>query len=344
MNRFVAHGMAAALAAGLAMTTAAFAQSNDVADQPALAAQSALAPTMATATNSRAQDQEHPRVMLVLDGSSSMWARVDGDVSEIEIAKDAIGDLVGDWESKMKFGITTYGHREVANFQDIETVLPLADVDAEQVVDAIDSIMPRGKTPLASALRQAADNLDYENYPAKILLVSDGIENCGQDPCQAAAELSAKARDLSIDIIGVDMNNHQMGQLECIATNSKGYVVRSAVEDFTQTVDQAMTAAIKKETPNTTLSLSTMLLGQILTQNVRYVIYASGSRDDDALTKIAESYSAAPSLNLPAGKFVVEAIHGDSDSDLRSTADIELAEGADVKHVFNFDDFQPPAR
>ena len=296
----------------------------------------------APSTAIMAADKVSPRIMLVLDGSSSMWARVDGDTSKIEIAKDTISGLVGDWKSKMEFGITAYGHREEANCRDIETVLPLADVDAEQVIEVVDRILPRGKTPLAAALRQAAESLDYERYPAKILLVSDGIENCGQDPCQAAAELAANAKDLSIDVIGFDMKNHQMGQLECIATNGNGHIIRSAVEDFSETMDQTMTAAIEGKIPEATLSLSTTLLGQTLTQSLRYQIRHSG--EDDALTMIAESFLATPSLKLPAGEFVVEAIYDGGEWELINSAEIRLSEGEEVQHVFNLDDSQPSDR
>ena len=290
----------------------------------------------------KAEEETDPRIMLVLDGSSSMWARVDGDVSKIEIARNAIGDLVDGWESKMAFGITTYGHREEGNCQDIETVLPITDVDAKQVTEVVDAIMPRGKTPLAAALRQAAENVDYENSPAKILLISDGIENCGQDPCEVARELAAKAKDLSIDIIGFDMNNHQMGQLECIAINGNGKIVRSAIDDFTETMDDSMTAAMEEETPSATLSLSTMLLGHSLTQNVRYAIYSN--EEDGWSRKVTESFSASPSLKLPAGSFVIEVHHSDGDANFSGSTRIELAEGEEAEHVFNFDEFKPVAQ
>lgn len=281
--------------------------------------------------------QEQPRIMLVLDGSSSMWTRVDGEISKIEIAKKAVADLVDDWESKMAFGITTYGHREEANCQDIETILPLADVDGKQVVDVVDSIMPKGKTPLAAALRQAADMLDYENQPAKILLVSDGIENCGQDPCQAAAELAAKAKDLSIDIIGFDMNNHQMGQLECIATNAHGHVVRADISNFSETMDHTMTAAIESEAPAVTLLLSTVMADQPVTENIRYVVHLNEAGDSSS--KVAESFSAAPTLHLPTGRFEVEAIYGEGAQTQSKTMEIDLVSGEAFELVFELAEF-----
>ena len=289
-----------------------------------------------------ADDQAQARIMLLLDGSSSMWTRVDGDISKIEAARESIAELVGGWETKMEFGVTTYGHREEGNCQDIETILPVGEVNSDQVVNVVNDILPKGKTPLAAALREAAEALDYRNQRSKILLVSDGIENCGQDPCQVAAELAANAKDLSIDIIGLEMNNHEMGQLECIAINGSGLMQRADVGDFSKAMDQSMTAAIDETSSNATLSISTMLLGQTLTQDLRYVVYATG--DGNQLTKIAESFSAAPSLKLPAGEFVVEVIHGDEGSEHRETAEFELTEDVEVKHVFNFDEFQPSAR
>ena len=297
----------------------------------------ALLIVLALTTASRAQDQEQPRVMLVLDASSSMWARLEGDVPKIVVARKMIADLVGGWEAKMEFGITTYGHRVEANCRDIETVLPVAEVESDRVIGVVDDIVPRGRTPLTAALRQAAQMLDYENRPATILLVSDGIENCGQDPCEVVAKLTARAKDLTIDIIGFDMNNHAMGQLECIAANAKGRMVRAGMSDIAATVDQSITAAIEGEEPTATLSLSTVFAGQEVTEDVRYLISRSEGGD---LIPVAESLSVAPTFNLPAGRFIVEAIRGEGAGTLSRTVEIELAEGAEVNHVFKLAEFE----
>ena len=288
-----------------------------------------------------AEEQAGPRIMLVLDGSSSMWTRIDREISKIEVARDSIAKLVGGWEDKMAFGITTYGHREEGNCQDIETVLPVAEVDADEVIDVVNGILPRGKTPLAAALRQAAEALDYQNQPAKILLVSDGIENCGQDPCKAVEELAADAMDLEIDVIGFEMNNHEMGQLECIAVKAHGHMVEAGMSDFTDTMDESMNAAMEDEEANASLSLATMLVHKPITEDVRYVVY----RNDEAgkLPKVAESMSASVTLDLVAGSYVVEALRGEGAGTLSKRAEIELAEGAEQKHVFKLVEFRPHA-
>jgi len=189
-----------------------------------------------------AQDAKQRRVMLVLDGSSSMWTRFSDDTSKIEIAKAEIAEFVDRWGGEIDFGLTTYGHREEGNCKDIEMVMPVAAADPGQVIEATSKINPKGKTPLAAALRQAANGLDYENQPGTILLISDGIENCGQDPCQATAELAAKAKDLTIHVIGLDKNNHEMGQLGCIAANTHG---RLLIDADVSKLEEAMNSSMK---------------------------------------------------------------------------------------------------
>ncbi len=312
---------------------------------PQAFAYATLLSSLLAATVGHAQEKPEPQIMLVLDGSSSMWARLEDDVSKIEVARGTIAELVGGWEAKMAFGITTYGHREEGNCQDIETVLPVAKVDAEKVLDVVDNIMPRGKTPLAAALRQAAEALDYEDKPAKILLVSDGIENCGQDPCQAAADLAAKAEDLSIDVIGFDMNNHQMGQLECISSNANGHLVRADMSSFTEMMDHSMTAIIENEAPTASLSLSVKDGDKALNKDIRYVVYLN--EDDNFSPTVAQSFIAAPTLDLPKGRYLVEAIHSDGVEHMSQMIELELDKDEDVQHVFELAEFsslEQPAR
>ncbi len=300
---------------------------------------SALLPFLLAANAGHAQEKVQPQIMLVLDGSSSMWARLEGDVSKIEVARATIAELVGEWEDKMAFGITTYGHREEANCQDIETVLPIADVDAEKVIDVVENIVPQGKTPLTAALLQAADALDYENKPAKILLVSDGIENCGQDPCKAAAELAAKAKDLSIDVVGFDMNNHQMGQLECISSNANGHLVRADLSTFTETLDRSMSAIIEDEAPSASLSLAIKDGDKAVSDEVRYVIYLD--EDENFSPTVAQSFVPSPTLDLPKGRYLVEVIHGDGTNLVSQMVEIELDQEGHVQHVFQLADLSP---
>lgn len=54
--------------------------------------------------------QDGPRdVMVVFDMSGSMWGQVDG-VAKVEIARDAFGGLISDWNaSNTNAGLIAYG-------------------------------------------------------------------------------------------------------------------------------------------------------------------------------------------------------------------------------------------
>ena len=56
-----------------------------------------------------------------------------------------------------------------------------------------------------------------------MILVSDGGDNCAPpNPCQAAREVSKRGIDLSISVVGLQVNERVRRQLECIAKAGGG--------------------------------------------------------------------------------------------------------------------------
>ncbi|PID44298.1 MAG: hypothetical protein CSB47_11345, partial [Proteobacteria bacterium] len=50
------------------------------------------------------------QAMIVFDASGSMWARVDGR-EKIVVAKDALKQVVRQWNPETQLGLMAYGHR-----------------------------------------------------------------------------------------------------------------------------------------------------------------------------------------------------------------------------------------
>ena len=51
-----------------------------------------------------------------------------------------------------------------------------------------------------------------------MILVSDGGDNCAPpNPCEAAEQVSKQGVDLSISVVGLQVNERVRRQLECIA-------------------------------------------------------------------------------------------------------------------------------
>jgi len=161
-------------------------------------------------------------VILVLDASGSMWGRIGG-TTKIEIAREAVAGLVGDWKAGDNLGLVAYGHRRKGDCNDIETLIPVGPLTAQRFLATVNGLNPEGMTPLSAAVVQAADALKIHELKATVILVSDGEETCNLDPCAVGADLEAKGVDFTAHVIGFDVPNpaHQ-AQLRCLAEKTGG--------------------------------------------------------------------------------------------------------------------------
>jgi Ca-activated chloride channel family protein len=162
-----------------------------------------------------------PKAMIIFDASGSMWGQVDGR-SKIEIARQALGDLLRGWDPKTPLGLTVYGHRRKGDCNDIETMVPIGPVNKEKMIRMIDGIQPRGKTPIAEALRRVAASLRGSEDPVTVILISDGKESCGGDPCAVARELKASGINFVAHVIGFHVDRATDRELSCIARATGG--------------------------------------------------------------------------------------------------------------------------
>lgn len=162
--------------------------------------------------------------IVVFDGSGSMKKKVDGK-PKFEIAQEVMGDLVKNWNEDIKLGLMVYGHRSKA-CDDIEMVIPVGTANPEQFTDAIKKIQPKGETPIAESLKQAAEKLNYIESPTTVILISDGEESCNADPCAMAKELEKKGINFTAHVIGFDVSGAKQAkaleQLKCVAESTGG--------------------------------------------------------------------------------------------------------------------------
>ncbi len=161
-------------------------------------------------------------VMVVFDGSNSMWGQIDG-TAKIEIARDAIGNLTAELDAGTNVGLMAYGHRRRGDCSDIEVVLPPAPLDRDAFLEQIAQITPTGKTPLTDAVEQAAEALSFRDRPATVLLISDGLESCDRDPCALAETLSRTGVDFTAHVVGFGLGaDADTASLACIAEETGG--------------------------------------------------------------------------------------------------------------------------
>jgi hypothetical protein len=157
----------------------------------------------------------------ILDGSGSMWGRVDGKM-KIQIAKDIMSKLIQDTPADIYVGLMVYGHRRVGDCSDIEEIINIGSLDKTAAISTINNITPRGKTPLTDSIAAAIDRLKDKKYAATIVLVSDGIETCDKDPCAITKKLKDSGINFVMHVVGFGTQSGDAQQLSCIAQAGGG--------------------------------------------------------------------------------------------------------------------------
>lgn len=163
---------------------------------------------------------DNPSVLFVLDGSGSMWAKI-GEKPKIDIAKTVMADMLGKLAPNIRAGLMVYGHNRKDDCNDIAVVAPVGS-DRATIVQALNEVSPKGKTPLTGAIKLAAAQLKQAEGSASVVVVSDGKETCEGDPCAVAREAADTGVNLRIHVVGFDVAQDETQQLNCIAKEGKG--------------------------------------------------------------------------------------------------------------------------
>ena len=169
------------------------------------------------------------KAIIILDFSGSMAARILGE-RKIDIARQAMRDLLKTWNPNIELGLMAYGHRRKGDCKDIEMLYPVGRVDPRQMMSAVGRLRPLGKTPLGAAVLQAAKRLHYTEDKATVVLLSDGKETCGVDPWKLGLALKKDGVDFKAYVIGFDVKRGEERGLVCLAKNTGGRSSRRATQ------------------------------------------------------------------------------------------------------------------
>ncbi|TDQ60407.1 Ca-activated chloride channel family protein [Maritalea mobilis] len=191
--------------------------------------------------------QEAGRTIIVMDGSGSMWGQIEG-VPKLQIAREAVANLLPQLDADQALGLVAYGHRRRGDCSDIEVLVQPALGQSEAITDAVNKMRFQGKTPLSAAVRQAAEALRFTEEPATVVLVTDGLETCAADPCALGIELEEAGIDFTAHVIGFGLSQAEGAQVACLAQNTGGqYVSAKDADGLTAALNQtvAQTAEVK---------------------------------------------------------------------------------------------------
>ncbi len=210
-----------------------------------LGATALVGPLAATnPANAQAADAA-PTVMIVLDGSGSMWGKLGtGEKTKFGLSQSLLIEALSAPNPKVNLGFASFGHRRAGNCSDAQVIVPPGPANAETLIQRISKLNPRGKGPLSLTLRQTAASVD-PSRASSVVLIHDGYDNCRQDPCKAAEEIATSHPRLVIHLISLDLPASTATAMSCVSqkTNGTAYVVRGEAE-FKSAVQSAMALAM----------------------------------------------------------------------------------------------------
>ena len=200
-----------------------------------------------------------PEVMFILDASGSMWGKV-GDKTKIEVAKEVMASAVPTLPKEVRVGLTVYGHRKKGDCTDVQILIPCGSDDHQGLLKKVRSLSPKGKTPIAASIKMVAEKLKTKENETTIILVSDGIETCHDDPCGVVKALKQSSIKFIIHVVGFGVDTKATEQLKCIASAGGGKyfgvadasalasAFEAVKEEVTVKVEKAKTTKVKAKT------------------------------------------------------------------------------------------------
>lgn len=144
-------------------------------------------------------------VGFIVDFSETMKENI-GSERKIDIARKIPGGILDRMKEPLDVVLTMYGHRDENRCDDIELIVAPKGEDRKNVKEKLLKAEPKGKAPIAQALKMTAERLiEMGNSMNIVVLITDGKVACEGDLKKTAREIKEKY-DYSIVfyIVGLD--------------------------------------------------------------------------------------------------------------------------------------------
>ncbi|HYN19922.1 MAG TPA: hypothetical protein VE078_03105 [Thermoanaerobaculia bacterium] len=163
--------------------------------------------------------------LILLDNSGSMGDHLAGGAVKAEAASQALtGHFLPGLPAGEKAALWAFGG-DCRGLQ-LEGALQPGGRDIARDLARIGS--PQGSTPLTWSIAAALERLARLPAPRHLVVITDGMDTCGGDPCAEVRQADARQAKITIHTVGLDMG--RMGgafrMLECVADASHNGTAR----------------------------------------------------------------------------------------------------------------------
>ena len=197
-----------------------------------------LMPTMLLTVAAFAETKPQPAkptslssVVVVLDASKSMGDK-NGATTKLSIARSVLVEALPTYKDRLSFGLVAYGHRQASNCADTQTLAKPGELTAKTQAKLLDKIKPKGQSPIAAAMSEAAKITAPQDVKRDIVLIVGTGDSCKADFCGTAELLKKKSPQMRIHVLAYDAKAAEsLAPLTCIAEKTGGTFIAAANGD-----------------------------------------------------------------------------------------------------------------
>lgn len=162
------------------------------------------------------------RILFVFDASKSMMAKLQN-TTRMEGAKSLFFKFIDSLgkDKSYQFALRMYGHTvkyPPGDCKDSKLVVPFGPNNLAIIKQRVMEAKPTGITPIEHSLTESAKDFKDNKTTNIVIIITDGIEECGGDPCKARQKLMEKGIVFKPFIVGIGLSPEQIKTFECVGT------------------------------------------------------------------------------------------------------------------------------
>lgn len=227
---------------------------------------------------SSAYSQEKTRMLFIFDASNSMNGNWEGS-TKIERAREILNKTITDLKEipDLELALRVYGHQSpiTPTFQDCNDTkleVPFSEGNHDVIINFINTVEPKGTTPIAKSLEEAANDFPDNTGKNVIVLITDGLEACEGFPCEVAKKLKDKGVNVTPFVVGLGIDLSYLNDFSCIGR----FYEASTLQSF----EKVMKSVVSDVLNNTTVQININdINGKPTETNTTIFLYETGTKN-----------------------------------------------------------------
>ncbi|RMG82154.1 MAG: VWA domain-containing protein [Bacteroidetes bacterium] len=199
--------------------------------------------------------QPKTRILFIFDASNSMngsWQSGNKHQIAHRLLSEALDSL--QYLPNLELALRVYGHQKYYKLgqdcNDTKLEVPFGKNNVPQIKEVLQNIQPKGTTPIALTLEKAAEDFPpCSNCRNVIILITDGIEECGGDPCAVSLALQKQGIILKPFVIGIGLDMQFIETFKCVGN----YYDANTEEGFKNVLKIVISQALNSTTAQVNL-------------------------------------------------------------------------------------------